>query len=475
MCGFGADNNDEGVGNSTLSTNSIVFGTTRSSVNQSERGVEIFNSQTPTYTSQNVTGSTFPSNFDLCNAEGGDKQCIDWQTNNNNYFVSYECITDWEVSGSTNIAVNYYKGTMPTSFNLTKVTTAGKTALKGWRMSGSRFVNCTTGDLNPGCNGYLFQSSSLPTQFSRGFYALATNTLGESWSFYGASSCSHYFKGPLFSPIAVPDTVTGAGNYVTCVGSQLFFTGLSEFCSTSGFTGAATLDITGPGGFTETINSSGVGLTPITLAGDYIIKANTPNTPAQCFDCGKTVCITVTQTEIDNCATPLPVTLVDFKAYSSETSVELNWKTLSEQNSAYFLVQRSQNGEAFTTIDTISAAGESAQTISYQSIDASPLSNVSYYRLLVVDQNGATRTSNSISVDRTASFPSISPNPSSGVFNLSFLPKDASYELSDLDGKILQSGTLNSTILDLSQQANGIYFFTLQLPGKTIHTRLVKE
>ncbi|MCC6700324.1 MAG: T9SS type A sorting domain-containing protein, partial [Fluviicola sp.] len=415
-----------------------------------------------------------PSNFDLCNAEGGDQQCIDWQTNNNGYFVVYECITDWEVP-SGNLNVQYYKGSTAQSFGLTKVTAVGKTALKGWRMSGSRFVNCSSGDLNAGCNGYSFRSGSLPTQFARGFYALATNSIGDSWSFYGATSCSNYFKGPNFAPIAVPDTVTGAGNYVTCVGSQLFFTGLSEFCSTSGFTGPATLDITGPGGFTETINSSAVGLTPITLAGDYTIKANTPNTLAQCLDCGKAVCITVTQAEIDNCAIPLPVTLVDFKAFSSETTVELNWKTLSEQNSAYFILQRSQNGEAFTTIDTIFAAGESAQTISYQSIDHSPLSNVSYYRLVQVDQNGTTRTSNSISVDRTASFPSISPNPSSGVFYLSFLPKDASYELSDLDGKILQSGTLNSTILDLSQQANGIYYFTLQLPGKTVHHRLVKE
>lgn len=475
MCGYGTDNNDDEVGSSTLSTNAIVFGTTRSSVNQAERGVEIFSSQSPTFGAQNFTGTSLPSNFDLCNAEGGDKQCINWQSNNNGYFAVYECITDWEVAGSNNIIVNYYKGTTPVSFNLTKVTTAGKTALKGWRMSGSRFVNCSTGDLNPGCNGYSFRSGSLPTQFARGFYALATNSLGDSWSFYGASSCSHYFNGPQFAPIAVPDTLTGAGNYVTCVGSELFFTGISEFCVSTGFTGAATLEITGPGGFSETINSSGVGLTPITTAGEYIIKANTPNTPTQCIDCGKSVCITVSQTLIDNCATALPITLVDFKAYSLESSVELNWKTLSEQNSAYFLVQRSLNGEQFTNIDSLQAAGESNSELYYESEDKNPLNEMSYYRLKMVDLNGLTRFSSMLTVNRSSTIPSISPNPSSGIFNLSFIPKDAFYELTDLDGKIIQTGALNNTVIDLSQQAKGIYFFTLQLPGKTIHHRLVKE
>lgn len=81
MCGYGADNNDDGVG-SILTTTAIAYGTTRRSKNQAERGVEILTSQNSSFASQNY-GSALASNFDLCNAEGGDKQCIDWQTNNN--------------------------------------------------------------------------------------------------------------------------------------------------------------------------------------------------------------------------------------------------------------------------------------------------------------------------------------------------------------------------------------------------------
>lgn len=393
MCGYGADNNDDGVG-SSLTTNTIAFGTVKRSVNNAERGVEILTSQTTAYASQNLSGSTFATNFDLCNAEGGDAQCIDWRANNNFYTSVYECVADWEAASGTGINVQYYKGTTPQSTGMTKVTTAGKTALKGWRYSANRFVSCgSLSDINPGCNGYYFQSGSLPNQFNRGFYALATNGLGEAWSFYGATSCSHYFNGPFFSPISVPDTITsGAGNYVICSGETPVFTGVVDYCSDgSGFSGNAQLTIIGPNGFTETINSGDMGSTPITDVGSYTITASSPNTPTKCLNCQRSVCVVLDSVDLISCAAVLPIQLINFEAKCIDEKIRLNWCTASEKNNHYFTVEQSENGIDFNSIGKINGNGTTSEKHCYQFI-SNPMSDINYFRLTQTDYNGENKS-----------------------------------------------------------------------------------
>ena len=438
MCGYGEDNNDDGVGSSSATTQSTAFSTVKRSVNQAERGVEIFNSQSTVFGSQNLSGSNFTTNFDLCNSEGGDQQCLDWQSGNNAYAVVYECITDWEAPTSS-INVNYYEGTTPQSFGLSKVTTAGKTATIGWRYSGSRYVDCGgTMDLNPGCNGYLFRSNSLPSQFSRGFYGLATNNSGQSWSYYGATSCSHYFNGPTFAPIAVPTALPTASNYVTCVGADLFFTADVNYCSSSSFSGSSTIEITGPGGFSETINGGSTGSIPITLAGEYFLTGHTPTSPTQCLDCGRTICVTISQSDMDNCLTALPVGLTNLRLQHSDLTSLLLWETESEENSDYFTVQRSDNGSNFESLGIVDAKENSDQKQFYQFADSYPIQGISYYRLKIVDLNGSIRYSSVLSSKRMENSVQIIPNPNAGSFQVSGLTGSNQLELSDLQGKTLQ-------------------------------------
>lgn len=469
MCGYGLDDNDDGVGSNTSTTQTTAFSTVKRSVNQAERGVEIMTSQTSTFSSQNLSGSALASNYDLCNAEGGDQQCIDWQSNNNFYSAVYECITDWEAPTS-GINVNYYKGTTPQSFGLTKVTTAGKTASIGWRYSGSRFAGCGgTSDLNSGCNGYLFVSNSLPTQFSRGFYGLATNSLGQAWSYYGATSCSHYFNGPTFAPIAVPAALSGAPNYTICNGSDLVFTADVAYCISSSFTGSPSISVSGPGGFSETISAGSTGTNPIVIAGDYFLTGLTPVSPAQCLDCGRTVCVTISQSDIDNCiSTPLPVGLSNFGMANSETASLLFWETESEENSDYFAIERSKEGIDFAAIGMVNATGNSDQRQFYQFTDADPLSGTSYYRLKIVDLNGSTRYSSIISNKRTGNFIQIVPNPTNGSFQVTGLSGLNQLELSDLQGKILETKETDDTVVSFQLNGKpGIYILHIHNSLKT--------
>lgn len=478
MCGYGADNNDDGVGSSTLTTNVVAHGTVRRSVNQAERGVEILTSQTGTYSSQNLSGGTFASDFDLCNAEGGDKQCINWQSNNNFYTAVYECITDWEAASGTGINLQYYEGTTPQSVGMTKVTSAGETALIGWRYLASRFVGCgSTSDLNAGCNGYSFVSGSLPTQFARGFYRLATNSSGQAWSSYGASSCSHYFNGPFFAPISIPDTVTGSGNYIFCTaGNDLVFTGLSKFCQDgSGMSGSGTITVTGPGGFSETITSGGQGSTPITTAGTYTVTANTPSTPTQCVNCSRSVCITVTASDISNCTEPLPIPGMQFWSKVLEgDNVELHWKLVTGQPYAQVSLEKEDPIMGFVAMNDWDGGLEGVW------VDRKPGIGRNFYRLKAVDAENQVHWSESLEVMVEGRGDiSLWPQPAS---EYAWLRVEAPFQkaqvtLTDLQGRILRAWTVSQeeSRLDLEGISAGSYFVSVRLEQGLFTKRLVKE
>lgn len=485
MCGYGADNNDDGVGSSsTFAT--TVFGTTRRSPNQAERGVEIFTSQNASYAAQNLSGSSFSTNFDLCNAEGGDKQCIDWLSNNNFYTVAYECIADWEAPSGTGINVQYYKGTTPQSVGMTKVTTVGKTALIGWRYSAARFVACgSTSDLNPGCNGYSFLSGSLPTQFARGFYHLAINSTGQSWSFYGASSCSHYFNGPFFAPISVPDTLSGSGNYTICNGSnQLVFTGLSRFCSSgAGMSGSATLTITGPNGFSETINSGGQGTTPITDPGTYVIVADPPTSPTQCVDCSRRACIVVSSLDINNCNMPLAYDGLVFEGHADpEKGIALTWALERDERCQYFEIERRAVTEDYkaTEFEKIGQQASIPNYGQYLFVDAQPTTGTWQYRLRLVDQEGTLGYSDiaEISLGNPHQV-QMAPNPASGTVTITWGRQNSAstIELLDLAGRCIRktTGTNGTATLSLAGIPRGMVLVRVIVEGEEKVMRLVVE
>lgn len=466
MCGYGADANDDGVGGTGTSF-STAFGTFRRGVNQAERGVEIFQSQSAIFNGTNAGGGgSFPSDFDLCNAEGGDKQCIDWRTNNNAYFVVYECITDWEAASGTGINVNFYKGTTPQSFGLAKVTTAGETAVFGWRYSGSRFVSCSsTTDLNPGCNGYLFASSSLPTQFSRGFYHLAHNSTAQSWSVYGATSCSHYFNGPFFSPIETPANVSGVTNYVVCNSSDdLVFTGNVSYCqASSGFTGGPSLTVTGPSGFTDTFNANAEGTTVVTTAGDYVVDANTSNTPTQCIDCSRPICVTITQAEIDGCIV-MAQEKIQLSGQINQNKAFLNWSVpVFRESDIVWLEYKHANENNFTTLANVTAQNNFSTEITQNT----------QFRLKFVGLQGKINYSNIIEMNLDV-FDKIYPNPAKNELYI-HSKQEMTIEIVDAYGRNLfnYQVKLGENQMDISSLKSGVYF--LRSNGKSFSAKFVKE
>ncbi|MBB6612797.1 T9SS type A sorting domain-containing protein [Pontibacter sp. Tf4] len=87
---------------------------------------------------------------------------------------------------------------------------------------------------------------------------------------------------------------------------------------------------------------------------------------------------------------PLPVTLVSFSAtVTPENKVQLNWATASEQNNAYFEIQRTLDTTGqFTTIGKVAGAGTTQLPVNYSYVDETAPMGELYYRLKQVDYNG---------------------------------------------------------------------------------------
>ena len=123
---------------------------------------------------------------------------------------------------------------------------------------------------------------------------------------------------------------------------------------------------------------------------------------------------------VEDAEMPLPVELLAFSARPNAAVVDLTWHTASEQNSAWFEVERSADGKHFTRIARQAAAGTSSKEQKYVAVDLEPLNGWSYYRLRQVDVDGAVSYSQLEAVHRSLSEQQAAfrlyPNPASTHF-----------------------------------------------------------
>ena len=97
----------------------------------------------------------------------------------------------------------------------------------------------------------------------------------------------------------------------------------------------------------------------------------------------------------------LPVELISFDGIQTPKGNLLIWKTYTEHNSDYYLIEHSTNGEfdENSVIGRIDAAGNSNEVFAYAFTDSTPPSIINYYKLIQVDINGDYQEYGPISVD----------------------------------------------------------------------------
>ena len=168
---------------------------------------------------------------------------------------------------------------------------------------------------------------------------------------------------------------------------------------------------------------------------------------------------------------PLPVSLISFSAARQGSAVQVAWATASEQNSSYFVVERSANGHTFDALARVEAQGTSTARFDYGTLDRTPLGGTSYYRLRQVDKDGATAYSNVATVrfEGKAGVPSLVayPNPATGngfqLATANLAPATGTVRVYDNVGRLIftqnvAAGTAEATVQTAQRLASGMYF-----------------
>lgn len=185
------------------------------------------------------------------------------------------------------------------------------------------------------------------------------------------------------------------------------------------------------------------------------------------------------ETLADPIGSPLPVVLAEFYAQCSLTGVVLNWITLSEINSSHFVVQRLNDLQQWEDITNITAQGYS--TIEQHYTYTIETSENDYFRLLLIDANGAISASSPIQTQCSSkSDLSIYPNPNFGLFTIETGNTDylnVSLKIMDLSGRVVyrsESNISNSILVDIQSVAAGMYLAELSINGKITYHKIEK-
>lgn len=181
----------------------------------------------------------------------------------------------------------------------------------------------------------------------------------------------------------------------------------------------------------------------------------------------------------------LPVSMTNFTGELIKNNALLNWQTASEINSRSFNVMRSTDGLHFTSIATVTAAGNSStyQTYSYIDNAAGVLSSREiYYRLQEVDKDGSIKYSKTIRLSPQHAFElKVSPNPVKDILyiNIKGDGEKAQLTITDIMGHILYMTTSkasnNYITCSIANFARGAYVLSVVKNGQLFTQKFIKE
>ncbi len=137
---------------------------------------------------------------------------------------------------------------------------------------------------------------------------------------------------------------------------------------------------------------------------------------------------TLAPVNILDCTPPLPVEMLTFEAYPNKKVNEIFWTTQTEVNSAYFMIEKSNDAVNYSELGRTTAAGNSNVLLDYSFVDESPYP-VTYYRIKQVDKNGQSKTYGPMVVNNEQAsglaVENVYPNPASESFFVDIFAKEA--------------------------------------------------
>lgn len=181
----------------------------------------------------------------------------------------------------------------------------------------------------------------------------------------------------------------------------------------------------------------------------------------------------------------LPVTFTSFTVKAEGCKTLLEWQTSMEHNNSHFVVERSSNGDEFTAIARVGAAGNSNTTNTYKFTDEAPASGVNYYRIIQVDFDGKYTGTDTKSIRIQCNGGAVAfkayPNPARSQVNIQSGKAIAQINVVAASGQTVmkyvpsqnQGGTFS---LNIQHIQNGIYLLQVVNKDGTIDVvKLLKQ
>ena len=157
---------------------------------------------------------------------------------------------------------------------------------------------------------------------------------------------------------------------------------------------------------------------------------------------------------------PLPVSMLNFECLMlNERQVKVSWQTATEINVSHFNVQRSIDGVTFETIGKVNVKGASTYNFNDPLTTHDSRFTTLYYRLEIVDKNGALSYSDIKELSIINSSLSITPNPAKDYITING-GNIKEVRISDVSGRVLLVG--NTKKVDVRGLVSGVYYVAIE-------------
>jgi hypothetical protein len=183
-------------------------------------------------------------------------------------------------------------------------------------------------------------------------------------------------------------------------------------------------------------------------------------------------------TNLDAASGSLPVTLTSFNADNDGLSTKLIWNVTEETNFANYVIEKSTDGRSFNAIGTVKATSQKV----YSFIDGQTGDNNSYYRLKMIDIDGAFKYSYIVSIkSKLNANISLSPNPVKNNLMIQH-PKvitEGHIQVISANGQLLKDVKLatNAVIsnVDMSGFTSGLYHVVFRSGSDMFSKTVIKQ
>jgi trimeric autotransporter adhesin len=172
----------------------------------------------------------------------------------------------------------------------------------------------------------------------------------------------------------------------------------------------------------------------------------------------------------------LPVKIVSFTAQPQGSQVVLTWVVADQTNINSYEVEYSTTLSRLSSLTSVAANNILSTT--YNAVHPNPAAGINYYRIKVIDKNGAISYSDVRKVNfGKGTVVSVYPNPAKVEVNLtltgSMINKAATISVISVEGKVLSTKRLTAAsqteVVDVSQFASGKYIIRIVTNNEVIN------